>query len=391
MRIGPRIDEQFDPSAASTGTSQANRPGLPLIAGQDHVSKWEPRRQCVAVHNNQLYVAGFLVPVSGPRFGAVLRWTGTSWQTVGTATVFGSFAVPTVYALASYAGQLVAGGEFSVMSGVTLPGIARWNGTTWSGLSTGMGGGGVPTVYALAPYGTALVAGGAFASAGGVSAANVGSWDGTQWSAFGQGIQSAAATPVVRAVVTYRDSLVVAGTFTAADSVPAANIARWNGARWSSLGSGTGACTGDALRGDPTVAAVSVWGTGLFAGGVFSFAGARPAAGLAHWDDTLVTGIALFAGPEIPGLSGLHVLTATSGTVRLAYRLPQAGRTRLDILSVTGRWVATVWNGAQQAGPQQVEWQPRDARATRPAAGVYWAVLHAATGVRSAARFVVLP
>ena len=58
-------------------------------------------------------------------------------------------------------------------------------------------------------------------------------------------------------------ALYVGGGFTTAGGVPASNIAKWDGATWSALGSGT----------DRQVQAVAVVGTNLYAGGFFTTAG----------------------------------------------------------------------------------------------------------------------
>jgi hypothetical protein len=73
------------------------------------------------------------------------------------------------------------GGAFQSVAGVagTLH-IARWNGSTWSGLAGGTDG--FPERIVVS--GMDIYASGSFAHAGGVSVDQVAKWNGTSWSAL---------------------------------------------------------------------------------------------------------------------------------------------------------------------------------------------------------------
>src|SRR5262249_39931252 len=90
------------------------------------------------------------------------------------------------YALAlDGAGNLYAGGLFTIAGGIVANHIARWNGTSWAGLGSGMN----ASVLALALDGVGtLYAAGGFTAAGGASANHVARWDGTSWAALGSGL-----------------------------------------------------------------------------------------------------------------------------------------------------------------------------------------------------------
>jgi hypothetical protein len=142
-------------------------------------------------------------------------------------TMNGARSRATQYAIAETAG------------GVTVNGIAKWNGSSWSALGSGV----IGTVNALAVYddgaGPALYAGGSFASAGGVAASRIAKWDGSSWSALGGGITTGA---LVYALTVFDDgggpALYAGGAFTGAGGVSANHVARWDGSSWSPLGSG---------------------------------------------------------------------------------------------------------------------------------------------------------
>ncbi len=129
-----------------------------------------------------------------------------------------------------------------------------------------------------------LCAGGLFAYAGGQPASNVASWDGASWTPLGSGIDGR-----VIALTTFDDgsgpALYAAGYFSTAGSMPANNIAKWNGSAWAPLGSGIRAAS--YWEG---VLALAVFddgsGSALYAGGGFATAGGLPASGIARWNGT---------------------------------------------------------------------------------------------------------
>jgi hypothetical protein len=172
---------------------------------------------------------------------------------------------------------LYAGGEFTTAGGVGATSFARWDGSSWSALTSGTNN----SVRAVTVFddggGPALYAGGGFITAGDVGANRIGKWDGSSWSALGSGTNDE-----VFCLTVFEDGsgpdLYAGGKFTAAGEVGASRIARWDGASWSALGSGT----------DDEVFAISVFNDGagqaLYAGGGFLTAGAVDASYIARWD-----------------------------------------------------------------------------------------------------------
>ena len=75
-----------------------------------------------------------------------------------------------MYALAVTGSDLYVGGYFTTAGGIGASNIAKWNGNSWSALGSGIGGGHgpyPPSVYALAIFAGDLYAGGHFTIAGG--------------------------------------------------------------------------------------------------------------------------------------------------------------------------------------------------------------------------------
>ena len=119
------------------------------------------------------------------------------------------------------------GDALATAGGVTVNGIAKWDGTAWSALGSGMGGYGL--VYALAVSWTDLYAGGYFTTAGGVPANNIAKWDGSAWSALGSGVRSSGSQPQVDALAADGvGHLFVGGAFSLAGTNLSQNIAQAN-------------------------------------------------------------------------------------------------------------------------------------------------------------------
>jgi hypothetical protein len=156
---------------------------------------------------SQLYVGGNFTGVPGNTVQGIARWDGTSWSKV--RTMDDGISGGAINALAVYdsdgAGatpaELYAGGSFVNLTSLpALPanGIARFNGSLWSrlttGLNSGVSGGGA-RVNALVVYDAdgpeeaglpVLVVGGSFLDAPNVASANgVATWNGLAWARLG--------------------------------------------------------------------------------------------------------------------------------------------------------------------------------------------------------------
>lgn len=170
------------------------------------------------------------------------------------------------------AGNLYAGGLFTVAGGISVNGVAMWDGTQWSALTGPSGTGVAGNVFALATDTAGnLYAGGNFITAGGVLVNRVAMWDGTQWSALGPPAtpgMSAAGT-VLALTTDGTGNLFAGGLFTTTMGGLTVNrVARWDGTQWSAISGPT------AVGMDNAVLALATDGAGnLYAGGTFTAAG----------------------------------------------------------------------------------------------------------------------
>lgn len=78
-----------------------------------------------------------------------------------------------------------------------------------------------------------LYGGGNFKTSTGDTIWSIAKWDGTKWDSLGSGMKNVG---VVGAITIYNGQLIAGGLFNEAGGVSVNNIARWNGTAWDSLG-----------------------------------------------------------------------------------------------------------------------------------------------------------
>ena len=137
-------------------------------------------------------------------------------------------------------GDVIAGGTFWGFGGVSMRGVVRWNGTTWSPFGSGLPN---ASVHGLALLGNGdLVVGGQISIADGDVARNIARWDGFGWSPLGAGVVYAR-----QMAVTLTGDLVVGCRMAVPGGPDIPTPARWDGTGWSALGSGFGPNHDDAV------------------------------------------------------------------------------------------------------------------------------------------------
>jgi hypothetical protein len=161
---------------------------------------------------------------------AVLRWSGTSWLTVGQNAPF-SLETDAMLAFDSGNGpKLYIGIQGSGSSAVWT-----WNGTTWAAAGTGLFSGAYVDTFAVYDDGSgpALYAGGSSLTT--TDFAGVARFNGTSWSSVPNG----PATQVM-SLTAHDDgtgpALYAGGAFyISINSQPMTHLVRWNGTAWTSV------------------------------------------------------------------------------------------------------------------------------------------------------------
>jgi trimeric autotransporter adhesin len=292
-------------------TGETGREGHGFRRGApDHV--W-----ALLAHEGSLYAGGSLVAV---RDGAlwepaapVMRWDGTSWQSIGPGQIVGG-----VHALAWWDGALVAGGAFQSAPGIEwFANLARWDGARWRPLGAPIDG----PVYALLARADELLAGGQINEAGGTPMSGVARWDGATWSSVG-GVS--AKTIQVRALLDDPSGVVAGGWFAAIGGVEASHVARWDGVAWAPLGEGV----------TDGVDALAIHAGRIVAGSP---------GGVRTWDG--VSWQPLGAG----AVSGVYALESVGDQLYAAGSLPRVGPIATHGIA---RWNGATWNALESGlGP----------------------------------------
>jgi len=254
-----------------------------------------------------LYVCGYFTTAGGVTVNGIARWDGSAWSELSGPSGTGMDRAD-VLALAVYdegsGPALFAGGSFTTAGGVTVNNVARWDGSAWSELSGPSGTGVDLWIDVLAVYddggGSALYAGGNFTTAGGVTVNKIARWDGSAWSAL-SGPSGTGADSGIYALAAFDDgggaALYVGGEFTTAGGVTVNHVAMWDGSTWSELSgpSGTGA--------DSDIYALAAFddggGAALYAGGFFTAAGGVIANSIAMWDGSAWSAVGPPAGSGV--------------------------------------------------------------------------------------------
>ncbi|MBL8766238.1 MAG: hypothetical protein JNL94_02670 [Planctomycetes bacterium] len=273
-----------------------------------------------------LYAGGAFVAAGTVAAPHVARWRNGAWESVGSG-VNGNVLALEVHDDGGGT-ALFAGGTFTQAGGSSASKFARWRGGAWSSLGSTIAG----SVYALRSFddpitGPGLAVGGWYSSG---SVANFAVWrngalagatavnpDGpvraiatepivgghalTMAGDFGQvapgvplrriaRVSANSVTPFgglgldgeVRALCVHDDgsgpALYAGGVFTLAGAVAASNVARFDGVTWSPLGSGVNGAV-------ETMSSFDFgFGPRLFVGGTFTSAGGQATTNLAAWD-----------------------------------------------------------------------------------------------------------
>jgi hypothetical protein len=296
----------------------------------------------LAVSGSDVYAGGLFTTADGVPVNNIAKWDGSSWSALGLGTGGGSYN-PVVRALAVSGSDVYVGGDFTTAGGRTANYIAKWNGTSWSALGSGIGpqltDGNQLVVVALAASGSNIYAAGAFTAAGGTTANYIAKWNGSSWSALGSGMNA-----TVSAFAVSSSNIYVGGSFsTAADGIPANSIAKWNGSSWSALGSGMGGIIYAIQNGiliEPVVAALTVAGSNVYAGGLFGSAGGSPANSIAKWDGSSWSALGSGMGGG-NGFSSVYALTVLGGTLYAGGNFSTAGGNAANYIA---QWDGSSWS-----------------------------------------------
>lgn len=284
-----------------------------------------------------LYAGGHFTHTGNKEVNYIARWDGQEWSNVGggmndfvqgsALVVFDDGTGPALY----------AGGSFTMAGGVEANGIARWDGENWTEVGGGVHGE-EAKVSSLAVFddgtGTALYVGGQFETAGNIPAQNIAKWDGEEWHSLGGGISGGNDGPKSMAVFNdgTGDALYIGGHFTHADNQRVDYVAKWNGAQWSSVGSGL----------DWAVRSLATFddgnGEALYAGGFFGTVDQIEFNGIAKWDGEKWSPLGTGVGGDAHRVYGMEVWNDGGGqALYVGGTFTSAGGLPANRISLWGR------------------------------------------------------
>ncbi len=230
--------------------------------------------------NNDLYAGGKFRIAGGNEASRLARWNGSTWSALSSGVTGGS---QLVNALVIYQHDLMVGGDFTTAGGIEdINNIARWNSAKFFALGSGLAGGDLDA-RALKLLGNRLIVGGDFNSAGGLAdTESIAAWDGTSWSALGTGMDGAVYT-----LNLFNNRLIAGGRFTNAGGVSANRVAEFDGVNtWKALSSGV-------TSGGPVVQVLNPYQNHLIVGGQFNNAGGIVGVNnIANWDGSAFSPLA---------------------------------------------------------------------------------------------------
>ncbi len=305
--------------AASQGTPADDRLGLAATTGCQ--PSWLPVDGAPSLNGfvyalqvldfgsgPELYVAGAFTSAGGVPANGIAKWDGSSWSGI-------SSVISNVRALAVFDD---GSGPALYVGGTT--GIAKWNGVSWSAF--GMGLGGTHTVNALAVYddgaGPALYVGGDFSSAGTVVTNGIAKWNGTSWSDVGGGLLGGRVFALLTTPGSQPD-LYVGGVFQSVGGVAANCIAKWDGTSWSPLGAGVdGGFLGPSVNALVRFQDSDDAHPALYVGGSFNVAGSISTQGIAKWNGTQWSNLGAGVDGDYPVVYALAGFDDGSGSALYA-------------------------------------------------------------------------
>jgi len=346
----------FDLLLDTTGSPRFRAKG----ASVDADARWDDRfyvgsgcdgpvRATAAGPDGALYLGGEFLSCGGVKASNIVRFdpATSTWSALGSGA--GEGTNNGVLALEVLGNALYVGGMFSTVNvGADLPAnnIARWDpdAGSWSTLGSGSGNGVNLPVLALAAAGTDLFVGGFFSSANvgqDIPVGHIARWDGASWSALGSGSGNGVNGPVGALAILGGD-LFAGGNFTQANvgaSIPANRIARWDGAAWSSLGQGGGNGVGNSVN------ALAVMGGDLYVGGFFKEAniGQNIAANaIARWDGSTWTALGSDGGNGVD-FSSVRTLAVSGTDLYVGGLFSQANVGAPITANRVARWNGSTW------------------------------------------------
>ncbi|HEX8516767.1 MAG TPA: T9SS type A sorting domain-containing protein [Bacteroidia bacterium] len=221
-------------------------------------------------YNGEIYIGGGFTLADAKPVRALAKWTGSTWDSVGTCP---SHAINDMHVSSN--NELIAGGWFNSIGGITAHGVAVWNGSAWSSP-----GGGLPlsfgnyAVNAVCEFMGEIYVTGNF-SDNNAQINEIAKWNGTNW--VNPGLRLYGGSAHVNDLIVYENELYAGGLFLSADGNLTNQVIKYNGTSWTDVGGGMQGTNGQLFQ-------FAIHNGELYTVGAFAGAGGVPAEYIAKWD-----------------------------------------------------------------------------------------------------------
>lgn len=199
--------------------------------------------------------------------GKVYSWNN-SWSVIGNTNGSSIFDLDF-----DAAGNIYAVGNFPTINGVTVNGIAKYNGTTWSALGSGAANVTSDYPFAVKVIGTNVYVGGNMTNVGGFLANGFAKWNGTSWS-----IPNTAGYAIGGSVymTNINNDLYIAANSSFQNGPWQNAVLKYNGSAFTRLGNYFDAPVND----------ITNYNNNIYIGGTFTTCGSAPINKVGKWDGT---------------------------------------------------------------------------------------------------------
>jgi hypothetical protein len=187
---------------------------------------------CMQEYQGDLYIGGDFTNINGVKYGGIVKFNGFAPCSVGKGI---SDFDEHIYGMTLYNGSLIVWGIFRNINTTRVNSLASYDGNKWSSLGPGLldtsATDSVPYISNVFAFNNELYVFGIFNKSGNQRITKgIAKWNGKNWIDLKKWDNG----PYLE----YKNELYHWGSFNEIDSVHAKNIARWNGIKWDSVGSG---------------------------------------------------------------------------------------------------------------------------------------------------------
>lgn len=348
---------------------------------------WSPLAQgvdgpvdAIATNGSRVFVGGLFSTASGVPAENLAEWSGSSWSEVGGGVRHSTSSLVYITSLEYWAGNLYVGGFFNeVGNSVFVENLAKWDGASWENLGAPLGSGwcGFPVECIYTGFESGLIVAGKLDSIAGTPVNAIGLWNGVTWVDLGGEFDPGAA---VFGVTSIGSRLYAVGNLGVAFP---GGAAMWNGVNWEPMGIGV-----EYSSPLSHFSRASTWGNSVYFGGPLIFAGGFDSRGIARWMETSVgvqspqVGVAQLEARAFPNPS--------PGTFSFDLSIPNEGSVSANVYSVTGAFVANLYEGRLEAGRHMLSWDGRLSNGPVASPGTYFVRATSSTGESTTTKVTIL-